>query len=97
MLTDLYFSKLKLQYLILPLIFFAFVSSNAYAIDYDLECPENKVVIVRTTNPDPICVFDTTAQKWVGMGIAEFVDVTSEEAVETLPEEIIDTIPAEIV
>ncbi len=39
----------------------------AYAIDFDLECPENKVVIIRTTNPDPICVYATTAQHWVGM------------------------------
>lgn len=55
-------------------------STNVYAIDLDLECPENKVVIIRTTNPDPICVFDTTANRWVNMGIAEFVLAhTSEE------------------
>ncbi len=91
MLTDLHLDKLKLQYLILPLIFLTFVSSYAYAIDYDLECPENKVVIVRTTNPNPICVYDITAQNWVRMGIAEFVDTTPEETVDTTTEETVDT------
>ena len=51
---------------LLPIVSLIFVSSNAYAVDYDLECPENKVVIVRITNPDHICVYDTTAQNWNG-------------------------------
>lgn len=99
MLTNLHSSKLKLQYLFLPLIFLTFASSYAYAIDYDLECPENKVVIIRITNPDPVCVYDTTAERWVGLGIAEFIDtITEEETVDTIPEEeTIDTIPEAIV
>lgn len=63
----------------------AFQSGNA--IDLDLECPDNKVIIVRTTNPDPICVFDTTAYRWVNMGIAEYVEDTKTESLETIPVE----------
>ena len=70
--------KIKPLYVIFSLIFIMLFSNNAYAIDLDLECPVNKVVVIRTTNPDPICVYDTTAQNWVRMGIAEFIDTTPE-------------------
>ena len=66
----------------------------SYAVDYDLECPENKVVIVRTTNPNPICVYDSTAQRWVEMGMAEFV--TSPSIDDIVKEKIIDDMPKEI-
>jgi len=82
-------------FVLIPLILLIFASNHAYAIDFDLECPENKVVIVRTTNPDPICVYDDTAQRWVEMGIAEFVNTLPEETVDPLPEEIVDAIPEE--
>jgi hypothetical protein len=85
--------KIKLLYVIFPLIFIIIFSNNAYAIDLDLECPVNKVVVIRTTNPDPICVYDTTAQSWVRMGIAKYVDTTPEETVETLPKETVETLP----
>ena len=87
-------------FLFLVLISLTLVINNyAYAIDYDLECPENKIVVVRTTNPNPVCVFDTTAERWVGLGIAEFIDTTPEEnTIETIPEEeTIDAIPEEMV
>jgi len=85
--VDLYQTKFKLLYVILPLIFLTLVSNNAYAIDYDLECPGNKIVVVRTTNPNPICVFDTTAERWIELGIAEIVSKTIEEIpVDTTPE-----------
>jgi hypothetical protein len=93
MLTDLHLDKSK--YLILPLIFLTFVSSYAYAIDYDLDCPENKVVIVRTTNPNPICVYHATAQHWIGMGIAEYVETLPKETVDAIPEETVNAIPEE--
>ena len=95
MLTDLHLDKSK--YLILPLIFLTFVSSYAYAIDYDLDCPENKVVIVRTTNPNPICVYHATAQHWVGMGIAEYVETLPKETVDAIPEDPVETLPKETV
>ena len=82
------------------LILFPFILSIglvfpfSYAVDYDLECPENKVIIVRTTNPDPICVYDATAQNWIRMGISEFV--TSPSIDDVVEEKIIDDIPEEI-
>jgi hypothetical protein len=88
---------MKSLFLILPLILLVFVSNSAYAIDYDLDCPENKVVIVRTTNPNPICVYHATAQHWIGMGIAEYVDDIPEETVDAIPEETVDAIPEETV
>ncbi|MGV7225646.1 MAG: hypothetical protein ACQ9CV_01830 [Nitrosopumilus sp.] len=90
-------------FLILPLVLLAFISNNAYAIDYDLECPENKTIVVRMTNPNPVCVFDSTAERWVGLGIAEFVDVLPEEhtvdkmpennTLDIIPEEMLETLP----
>jgi len=83
---------------IFSLISLTFVINNyAYAIDFDLECPENKVIIVRTTNPNPICVYHATAQHWVGMGIAEFVETIPEETVEPISEETVEPIPEETV
>jgi len=95
---------MKSLFLILPLVFLTFFANNVFALDYDLECPENKIIIIRTTNPDPICVYHDTAQRWIGMRIAEFVetlpeenivDTIHEETVETLPEDITETLPEE--
>jgi len=83
-------------FLIASVAAMTFASSYAYAIDYDLECPENKIVVVRTTNPNPVCVYDTTAERWVGLGIAEFIDNTSINDEEILHEEkTADDIPEE--
>jgi hypothetical protein len=92
------YSNSKILYVTSSLILLVFISNNAYAIDYDLECPENKTIVIRTTNPNPVCVFDLTAERWVGLGIAEFIDTTpEEETVDTIPEdETIDTITEEI-
>ncbi len=61
---------------LLPL--FLMINFDAFALDYDLECPVDEVKIIRATNPDPICVNSDTAQRWVGMGIAEYAELTSE-------------------
>ena len=79
---------------ILPLVFL--MNAEVYAIDFDLECPENKVVIVRTTNPDPICVYDNTAQRWIEMGIAEFVEQFPSEEPVLLDESISNTTTEQI-
>lgn len=61
-------------------------SNNVSALEIDLECPENKVVVVRTTNPNPVCVFDTTAERWVELGLAEIVGESIEESKGIIPE-----------
>ena len=90
------YSNSKILYIASSLILLVFISNNAYAIDYDLECPENKTIVVRMTNPNPVCVFDSTAERWVGLGIAEYIETLPEEPVETLPEESVEeSIPEE--
>lgn len=90
---------------LLPL--FLIINFDAFALDYDLECPVGEMEIIRATNPDPICVNSDTAQRWVGMGIAEYVELASEVIigpeiseekpveipVEIIPEEDVDTLP----
>jgi len=47
--------------------------------EIDLECPAGEVVVIRTTNPTPICVDGGTANKWVGYGMATIVAGTSSD------------------
>jgi hypothetical protein len=48
------------------------------------------------TNPNPVCVFDSTAERWVGLGIAEYIEKESDEKEFELPEENIqNTLPEE--
>ena len=49
------------------------INNSVSALEIDLECPENKVVVVRTTNPNPVCVFETTAERWVQLEYAEII------------------------
>jgi len=44
----------------------------------ELVCPAGEVEVVRVTNPNPICIEQNTAQRWVQLGIAEIVVKTSE-------------------
>jgi len=57
---------------IIPVIPFA----NA---EVELKCMSGEVTVVRVTNPDPICVNETTANRWVQLGIAEIIAETMEE------------------
>ena len=56
---------------IIPLIAFAFVNYNDAIAQEPLECMEGEVTVVRTTNPNPICIDEDTALKWVGYGMAQ--------------------------
>jgi len=65
----------KIFLTIFPLILFALLTNyDVSAQEIDLECPKNEVVVVRTTNPNPICVDKATANRWVQYKIAEIVD-----------------------
>jgi len=69
----------KIFLIILPLILFVFLTNyDAFAQETDLQCPEGKVAVVRITNPNPICVTETTAQRWAQMKIihVEVADTT---------------------
>jgi len=79
----------KILLTIILLITFVFLINNydVSAQEIDLECPKNEVVVVRTTNPNPICVDKSTAERWIELGIVETVgELIEEETEETVPE-----------
>jgi len=39
----------------------------------ELDCPFGKVTVQRNTNPNPVCINENTANRWVQLGIAEIV------------------------
>jgi len=55
------------------------------------ECQAGEVVVIRTTNPDPICVDEDTANKWVQYKMATIV--TASDEVEEVPMEVMDEAP----
>jgi len=55
---------------ILPIIFLVFASNlDAFAQESESTCPEGKVLVIRTTNPNPICVSDSTAARWAQLNL----------------------------
>ena len=87
---------------IIPLIAMVFITTyndNVFSEEDDLQCPAGEVVVVRTTNPNPICVEESTAHKWVRYGMATIVEsFTSdevEEARETMTGEEFEAIAEE--
>ncbi len=70
----------KILLTIIPLILFVLLTNyDVSAQEIDLECPKNEGVVVRTTNPNPICVDQITAQRWAELGITEIVGELAEE------------------
>ena len=55
---------------------------DANAADVDFECPNGETAITRTTNPNPICVKESTADRWVQLGFAMKVGDHSEAMME---------------
>ncbi len=57
--------------------------------EVELQCMSGEVTVVRTTNPDPICINEITANRWVQLGIAEIIGEPMEEEMmeETMVEE----------
>ncbi len=82
----------KILLTIIPLITFVFLINNydVSAQEIDLECPKNEVVVVRTSNQNPICIVESTAHRWVALGLAEIIGETKEK--ETTEEEIVPEI-----
>ncbi|MCH6586196.1 MAG: hypothetical protein IH792_04125 [Thaumarchaeota archaeon] len=76
---------------VIPLIVFVFLTNyDVSAQEIDFECSKNEVVVVRITNPNLICVNESTAHRWVALEIAEIIGETKEK--ETTGEEIIPEI-----
>jgi len=66
--------------LIVPLFTMALVANynSSASAQQELVCPSGEVAFVRTTNPNPVCIDNSTAMKWVGYGMGEIVGEASE-------------------
>lgn len=88
--------------LILPLFTMALVANyNSFAsAQEEIHCPSGEVTFVRTTNPNPICLDQSTAMKWESYGMGTIVGEASEpesmEAPETSQQKAIDKIMEKI-
>jgi len=54
----------------------------------EIDCLSGEVTVVRATNPDPICVDENTANRWVQLGIATIVGEEEMMEEETIEEEM---------
>ncbi len=57
--------------------------------EVELQCMSGEITVVRVTNPDPICVNEITANRWVQLGIAEIISepMKEEKMEETMKED----------
>jgi len=70
-------------------VFVAIIFLFSFSINYfeevfaeeELVCPAGEVEVVRVTNPNPICVNESTAQRWVSLGITEIVGESAEKKI----------------
>jgi len=93
-LVNINHKTIKLLYVIFPLILLIFLTNNidVSAQEIDFDCPKNEVVVVRTTNPNPICVSDYTAQRWVTLELAEIIDQSKGTTeLNEIPSEIVES------
>jgi len=85
----------KTLFLIIPLILSIGITPVlpfTIAEEIELQCMSGEVVVIRVTNPNPICVEQSTAERWSQLGIAEIVG----EPVEVM-EEVMDEVMEESV
>jgi len=70
----------KIFLTILPLILFVLLTNyDVFAQESELTCPRGEVIVVRTTDPNPICIDNATAHRWVQLKIAEILSVSIKE------------------
>ncbi|KKK90674.1 hypothetical protein LCGC14_2720630, partial [marine sediment metagenome] len=76
---------------IIPLILsIGIVSVLLFSFAEGITCPAGEVEVVRVTNPNPICVDQSTAERWVQLGIAEIVGEPVEVMEESVMEETME-------
>ncbi len=61
------------------------------AEEIELQCMSGEVVVIRVTNPNPICVEQSTAERWSQLGIAEIVGEPVKVMEEVMEEEMMET------
>jgi len=68
-------------------VFVAIIFLFSFSINYfeevfaeeELVCPVGEVVVIRVNNPKPICIDQSTAQRWAQLGITEIVGESAAE------------------
>jgi len=76
---------------LIPLILsIGIVSVLLFSFAEGITCPAGEVEVVRVTNPNPICVDQSTAERWVQLGIAEIVGEPVEVMEESVMEETME-------
>ncbi len=70
---------------ILPLFTISFLVSYEHASAQELACPEGEVTVVRTTDPNPACIKESTANRWVQLGMATIVSTLQVTSTEPIP------------
>lgn len=70
-------------------VFVAIIFLFSFSINYfeevfaekELVCPVGEVVVIRVNNPKPVCIDQSTAQRWAQLGITEAVGESAEEKI----------------
>jgi len=70
---------------ILPLFTISFLVSYEYASAQELACPKGEVTVVRVNDPNPACINENTANRWVQLGIATIVGTLQVTSTEPIP------------
>ncbi len=59
--------------------------------DSETKCREEQILVFRTNANNYVCVFESTAERWVELGIAEIIVLAEEESTEeTMEEEAVE-------
>ena len=59
--------------------------------DSETKCREGQILVFRTNANNYVCVFESTAERWVELGIAEIIVLAEEESTEeTMEEEAVE-------
>jgi len=72
---------------ILPLFTISVLVRYEYASAQELACPQGEVTLVRASDPNPICIKESTANRWVQLGIATIVGTVQVTSAEPIPME----------
>ena len=77
---------------ILPLLTISLATNYdalaAHHGEQEISCVTGEVLVIRTTNPNPICVSEDTALRWVEIGLATIVKEYTADEVEASYEDI---------
>jgi len=59
-----------------------------FSYSEEIICPAGEVETIRVTNPNPICIDNSTAKRWMQLGIAEIIGELTQEPIKTIEESV---------